>query len=224
MNEMFNRIAVLAFIAVATLSAAGCCCGPVGYSCGPTIGCDTTPNLLPTRLVSRAANRLVNPCVDGCGEVYYGERINHPPVLDPCGCEQSFRPILSRLRDCWGIPYHGACECVTSGCDTCDGSCTSGPVSFAEEVGHGTAPCASCMAGSQSQIPTAMHSASTVSRRSGSPTPASRPTKIQSSPVYEEVAPGNENLQPVVPQPDSHALQQPARRVRPASSTRSITR
>lgn len=99
----------------------GCCYGPCG-PCG-------SGGVLPGQLLGRVGSRIVNPCPQGCGEVYYDERINNPPVCDPCGgagvytgqsCGEC-RPLLDRLRTAWGLPYVGPCEC-SAGCDmTVDG-------------------------------------------------------------------------------------------------------
>ncbi len=65
-------------------------------------------------------------CGGGCGEVYVGEYINHPPVVDPCGgcgscssCDscnggtgygyigpscQPARPIFERISALWAFP------------------------------------------------------------------------------------------------------------------------
>jgi hypothetical protein len=71
-------------------------------------------------LKSQARHNLT--CGSGCGEVYWDEHINEPPVCDPCGCNNQWvsdgthcKPWYARLRDLWGHPYHA------SDCSDCGG-------------------------------------------------------------------------------------------------------
>lgn len=118
----------------------GCCAvGPVGGcstgSCGIGGGCG--PGLFNGALRDRLAG---GHCTTGCGEVYWDEQINEPPVCDPCGYGGEFvggqscgscPGSLSRFRQLFGFTY------TPSDCDTCsmgpspvspcsDGSCSSG--------------------------------------------------------------------------------------------------
>ena len=64
-------------------------------------------------------------CQGGCGEIYWDEQINEPPVCDPCGAQGAwigggstghYRPWYARMRDLWGYRYEGAdCEDCTHG-------------------------------------------------------------------------------------------------------------
>ncbi len=215
---MFTRFVALAALCGSVLSFTGCCCGPTACgTCGPQMGCSPLADVLPVRLASRAASRVVNPCADGCGEVYWGERINHPPVLDPCGCEQSCRPVLSRLGDLWGRPYAGACECANTGCDACGGGSmyVDEGVTYATSAPMAKPHCASCMAAQQSQTPVPMASSPAPQVRTssqGRPTPAVRPAEPVSS---QSAMPASRDLQVGTPA---------VRHVRPASTSRTITR
>lgn len=207
---MFTKFGVLGFLIIAAASFTGCCCTPMAGPCGSG-GCGVLPN----RLAGRVVNTVVNPCGDGCGEVYYGERINNPPVCDPCGdcggcgtCGNCCRPLLSRLREYWGLPYVGACECAEPGCSSCDAG-----VGMASGVVSSGAHCASCAAGHSagyseySVEPNHVESAPAT----GAPTPAVKPQS---------------NVQPAVPVPhaDPNASRSSPRRVRPVSATRPVTR
>ena len=208
---MFTKFGVLGFIVATAVTFSGCCCSPMVGSCGSGSCCG--PNIagaLPTRLAGRAVNSVVNPCGDGCGEVYYGERINHPPVCDPCGdcggcgsCGNCCRPLLSRLREYWGLPYVGACECAGAGCSSCDGG-----VSSVASTG-----CASCAAGHSAGYSDYSVEPSHVESvpATGTPTPAVKP---------------QQNAQPAAPIPhaDPNASRSNTRRVRPASATRPANR
>lgn len=71
---------------------------------------------------SRCGSKLA--CSGACGEVYWDEHINDPPVCDPCGPQGAWgggncgtcRPWYSRMRDLWGYRYESP-EC--SGCSAC---------------------------------------------------------------------------------------------------------
>ena len=125
------------------------CCGV--SSCGSSCG----GGVLPNRLANRMVNQIANPCQQGCGEIYWGEQTNYPPVCDPCCGRGEFtgvscgecKPLLTRLRQAWGLPYVGPCECATPGCDGCD-SCDGGGEAFlANGVPHGDGHhCPSCAA------------------------------------------------------------------------------
>lgn len=143
------RSAAILF-SLASLHFAGCCCVPNSTSMSPLGGCGTGccddgaprhPGLFDCAcggsgcgscgghvLAKIGAHKS---CQGACGEVYYDEWINEPPVADNCGfscggcgaCGQC-RPLLKKLRMLWGTPYHACCpspfECGGScGCDSC---------------------------------------------------------------------------------------------------------
>jgi len=104
----------------------GCCCvqRPVGCgSCGLSSACDGAyTGLLHGELAGRIRNAMTGGCCSGCGEVYYDEQINEPPICDPCCGNGEFtgsscgpcRPLFARLRDLWCAPCASGC-----GCDSC---------------------------------------------------------------------------------------------------------
>lgn len=76
----------------------------------------------------------------GCGEIYWDEQINEPPICDPCGCDGEFTgdtsrscpTALRRLRNLWRIQPSNDDSCSSCGGDagffgasTCL-SCSSG--------------------------------------------------------------------------------------------------
>jgi hypothetical protein len=89
-------------------------------------------------LKSQAKHNLT--CGSGCGEVYWDEHINEPPVCDPCGCDNEWaggcgtcKPWYARLRDLWGYSY------VASDCSRCGdyGPCTDcGHTSYGGQCSH----------------------------------------------------------------------------------------
>ncbi len=107
--------------------------------CGGVLGCDGIGSFGTLR--SRIASRIrATNCGSGCGEIYWDEHINEPPVCDPCGCNGEFEcgggrtcpTALGRLRNLWGYRYVPAnCEecstCnagmrVAGSCETCAGN------------------------------------------------------------------------------------------------------
>ena len=186
--------------------------------CGGARGCDGTGSC--GNLRSRIANRIRSTnCGSGCGEIYWDEQINEPPVCDPCGCNGEFEcggggscpSALRRLRNLWGYRY------VPSNCGECS-TCKT------EMRGTGSSSCATCSGnthadhamGMQSTTPTRMISRpadESVSTRS--PTPASKPIP-QRAP---SIAP--------TPVPDSNAMQwenAPAERLTVGSGVQSNVR
>jgi hypothetical protein len=181
----FKPLLSVTILTSLALLATGCC-GPAMNSCGcgPSSGLH---GVLPMQIVDRTAGKLVNPCGDGCGEVYYDERINHPPVCDPCGgcsdlgsCQ---RPILTTLRRAWGMPYVGACECATPDCTGCS-ACGGGDYAEGYSSMSAAADCPSCAASQQHAMttehvhatPRQMHAPAQVNTPSHghAPTPAVR--------------------------------------------------
>ena len=138
------------------ISHVGCCsvrfvgdgcgmgaCGDVDYEGVATCG----------SLRSRIANRIRNTnCSSGCGEIYWDEHINEPPVCDPCGCNGEFEcgscrscpTALGRLRNLWGYRY------MPSNCGECN-SCglTSNH--------SGSSSCATCASNTQSSYGSDVH-------------------------------------------------------------------
>ncbi len=135
-------------------SHVGCCSlHPMGGGCGACgdvcdSGCaDHGPfhtGLLRQRIASGIHNGIHNGVNNAaCGEIYWDERINEPPVCDPCGTCGEFTegscdccpPILWRLRPLqhlrtlWGTRYEGG------GCHECS-TCGTSP--------SGSSHCATC--------------------------------------------------------------------------------
>jgi hypothetical protein len=113
-------------------------------------------------------------CNSGCGEVYWDEQINEPPVCDPCGCDGEFTGwsdcgrcpgALHRLRQLWGFhSYHGNCSHSLSHCDSCG------------QVTDQSESCTSC---------SGVHGATVSSEESSQPTP-----------MHEHSKPTTESLDP----------------------------
>jgi len=184
----------------------GCCSirmvgdGCEGGRCGGMNACGM--NACGT-LRSRIANRIASTnCSSGCGEIYWDEHINEPPVCDPCGCDGEFEcggggrncpSVLQRLRGLWGYCYY-----VPSNCS----ECSSG--TNVRMHGNDSCSCATCAGNTQADHATGHQS--TISNHSkavpssddyinhGAPTPASKP-RPQRAPA---VAP--------TPFPDSNAM------------------
>jgi hypothetical protein len=124
-------------------------CGPSSCGAGCDLGgCGEAACGLPfSNIRHRIAGRIRSTnCASGCGEIYWDEQINEPPVCDPCGCDGQFTGdscgscpnALWRLRQLWGYRFQ------PSSCDTC----SSGAISHG--VGGG---CSTCGTGDS----TAMH-------------------------------------------------------------------
>jgi len=191
-------------------SHVGCCsvqmvgggCDTVGCGdCGPIGGFGT----LRTRIADRI--RSTN-CGSGCGEIYWDEHINEPPVCDPCGCDGEFDcgasgscpSAFARLRSLWGYRYQPA------GCGDC-GDCGMGP----SPVSH-PSTCSTCAGNTSNRSTAVMHersmsrvanpsSTSTLMRdpdvqtRSNTPTPAVRPMgEIKPSVAPEPMADPNASM------------------------------
>ena len=138
------------------LSHVGCCsvrmmgegCGAANCGGGCSAGCDTMD--FGDRVVPFAGfgNRIANHirsknCSSGCGEIYWDEQINEPPVCDPCGHDGEFTgdscrscpTTLRRLRNLWN---HQRFQ--PSNCDSCS-SC-GGDAGFS-----GASTCSNCSSG-----------------------------------------------------------------------------
>lgn len=142
-------------------------------------------------LRSRIADRIRGTnCGSGCGEIYWDEHINEPPVCDPCGCDGEFDcggggscpTVLGRLRNLWGYRY------IPSNCGECT-SCETTPSPSS------SGSCSTCAGNTHSEYGTEVHAATqtrtiaprTIAPRTmaiqpateaaseRSPTPASKP-------------------------------------------------
>lgn len=128
---------VFGWVALFALALQVGCCGiqvvdRYGNSCGTGCGVGYEGIGLRERMATHFAS---THCSSGCGEVYWDEQINEPPVCDPCGCGNEFigtascgrcPGALSRIRELWGFHY------VPSDCSTCS-------------VGYtGVSDCSSC--------------------------------------------------------------------------------
>jgi hypothetical protein len=115
-------------------------------------------------------------CSSGCGEVYWDEYINEPPVCDPCGCNNEWvggcghcRPWYSRLRDLWGYRY------MPADCSSCSSCSSAGSVHEGVVIGSGTHE--------------HVVSPSIPSQNKGIPTPAKPKKDSPVVPPAEEVVP-----------------------------------
>ncbi len=150
-------------------------------------------------LRSRIADHIRSKnCGSACGEIYWDEHINEPPVCDPCGCNGEFEcgsvgscpTAWGRLKNLWGTRY------VPTNCEECS-SCGNLPIQ------NGSGSCSTCAGNTHAEYPTEGYSAAptqTMTNRSTGeargtrvPTPASKP-KPERSP----------NAAPI-PFPDSNA-------------------
>jgi hypothetical protein len=148
---MLKRVLPACLVAAALLAANGCCCSrpmmchgnAVAESCGSG-DCGECASCGGARCQSGHpwhGTRNMLTCGAGCGEMYWGDWISHPPACgDPCdncgnwigdGCCGPW-PLFSGLRSLWGYRYR-SCGC---GASDCDGDCSS--------CGGG---CSDCMSG-----------------------------------------------------------------------------
>jgi len=88
--------------------------GCTGDACCPDTDCHINGVSHIGRSLSNLHSRATRSlrCGSGCGEIYWDEHINEPPVFDPCGCENQWtggcrhvKPWFVRMRDLWGYPY-----------------------------------------------------------------------------------------------------------------------
>ena len=162
-------------------------CGSIGCSeCGESGRCGT--------LRSKIANRIRSTnCGSGCGEVYWDEQINEPPVCDPCGCDGQFEcgscnscpSVLRRLRSLWGYRYQ------PSNCEECS-SCSTGSTS--------SGSCSTCASNTHAEPNNAMFSDSSVRTSTPmelhQPMPATKPRAIRDGSTAPEPIPdSNANYQ-----------------------------
>jgi hypothetical protein len=182
-----------------------CDCGNAG--CGGTV--------MPFGgIKQRIANRIKGVhCGSGCGEVYWDEHINEPPVCDPCGCGGEFTgdscgscpTALGRLRNLWGHRY------VPSNCDSCSsgssGSCSSCSAGHST-AGHSTAghSTAGHSTVSESMGTTHMHSSSMAAPTMSSSrmAPSDEAVRSQPTPAARPAQPPRSSSQPM-PVPDPNA-------------------
>jgi hypothetical protein len=91
-------------------------------------------------------------CNSGCGDVYYGERINTPAVCDPCDSMGGYAggscgpcgaqlPMLNRLARLFALSPNAGCGgCGLDDCGSCQGGYSVG-------YSHGGGDCQSCGGG-----------------------------------------------------------------------------
>ena len=163
-------------------------------------------------------NRIRNTnCSSGCGEIYWDEHINEPPVCDPCGCNGEFEcgacrscpTALGRLRNLWGYRY------VPSNCSECNsGGLTS--------IHGGSSSCSTCASNTQSSFSSGEHVPSYSVPSHGEVT-SPRPT--EGSMLNRSPTPAKPKAAPNVapqPVPDSNAMylnEEPAERIAIGSGT-----
>lgn len=154
----------------AVVAGAGCECsscdaGPSGCRDGCDDGCGI-PGLQPLfdtnwcglikQSFCHCGNKLA--CQGACGEVYWDEHINEPPVCDPCGAQGTFvgggcvscKPWYGRWRDLWGYRYDapGCTSCASSGVGIGHGHGVYGQPAR----GHASAGCTSCNHGGEAVV------------------------------------------------------------------------
>ena len=137
--------------------ASGCCtmqpigpCGGCGTG-GQLLGiCGVQPDDCGSCETTTCGSGLA--CGSGCGDVYYGERINTPAVCDPCDSMGGYTggscgpcgtqlPILNRLARLFALSPNSACGgCGLDDCSSCSGGVDMG--------GHSSGGgCQSCAGG-----------------------------------------------------------------------------
>jgi len=150
-------------------------------------------------LRSRIANRIRSTnCSSGCGEIYWDEQINEPPVCDPCGCNGEFEcgggrscpTALGRLRNLWGYRY------MPSNCNECTSCGTT--------ASQSTGSCSTCAGNTHPGHTTEMHYATPTRMSTSQPTGDSMSTRSP-TPASKPKQPRQQNVAPV-PTPDSNAM------------------
>ena len=148
---------------------------------------------------SRIANRIRDThCSSGCGEIYWDEHINEPPVCDPCGCNGEFEcgscrscpTALGRLKNLWGYRY------MPSSCGECN-SC-----GLTSNHG-GSSSCATCASNTQSSYSSNDHMSSHSEMMSSEPVENSL-IKRSPTPAKPKQAPAP-SVTPK-PTPDTNAM------------------
>jgi hypothetical protein len=193
----------------------GCCTVRMGDRCGTGLcdsACgDSTPcecgscgtGGLPFAGVrSRIAGKLASVhCTSGCGEVYWDEHINEPPVCDPCGCNGEFTgdtcgscpTALGRLRNLW--TQHRYCP---SNCETCPSdirpvhgsncsSCGTGHTSRSQTSHSHISPSSQLNAPMEYAVPSGQSMQS-------QPVPTTRPSTIKPVPQHVPVPDPNASI------------------------------
>lgn len=204
----------------------GCCSvGPMGCGCG-TCGVGESGPLLHGGIRNKIANHISRTnCSSGCGEIYWDEQINEPPVCDPCGCGGEYvggcgnecgscRPLLSKLKELWGYRYYALdCGCTSCGepVDVHSGNCTSCG-HHAEPMSHDT--------GTHETIQAKPHHG---------PTPAQNPQRAPAE--APRTAPKPESVLQPEPDANAHHLPSSNRRKNPSigsgvsqNATRTVAR
>ncbi len=166
----------------------GCSSGPCGGGCSD--GCDSFSfgdHMAPFAGIGhRVADHIRSKhCSSGCGEIYWDEQINEPPVCDPCGCDGEFTgdtcrscpTALRRLRNLW---FHHRYE--PSNCDSCS-SC-GGDAGFL-----GASTCSNCSSGSGENV--SMHT--NLEPTQSMQTHSMQSQSVQSNPSRRSVATENDS-------------------------------
>lgn len=174
----------------------GCCSvGPMGAcgtsSCGVS-GCGP----LGGQGLGGLADRFSGiHCASACGEIYWDEQINEPPVCDPCGPNAEFTGAqscarcpgaLSKFRQLLGFTYApGDCSSCAMGPVGCpDGSCASSGCSSCESNHYPNAMPANDPGSyaPHSPTPTTMRATAKPPANAGS-IPTNRPTPATRKPA-----------------------------------------
>ena len=181
------------------ISHVGCCSVRfVGDGCGAgacgDVDCEGVASCGSLR--ARIADRIRSTnCGSGCGEIYWDEHINEPPVCDPCGCNGEFEcgscrscpTALGRLRNLWGYRY------MPSSC----GECNSCGVT---SMHGGASSCSTCASNTQSYDTSDAHVSSHSNTMNPQPTENSVITRTP-TPAKPKSAPSAAPK----PTPDSNA-------------------
>ncbi|MCY2978197.1 MAG: hypothetical protein NTU79_05975 [Planctomycetota bacterium] len=190
------------------LSHVGCCsvrmmgdgCGSGRCGGGCSDGCDSlsfSDHMAPFAGIGhRVADHIRSKhCSSGCGEIYWDEQINEPPVCDPCGCDGEFTgdacrscpTALRRLRNLWSHHRYQPSNCDS--CSSCGGD--------AGLLGAST--CSSCSSGSGENVSMHTNLEPTQSMRNQSmqspsvQSPSVQSPSKQSNPSRRSVATENDS-------------------------------
>lgn len=183
------------------LSHVGCCsvrmmgdgCGAANCGGGCSAGCDILDFGDRVAPFAGFGNRIANHirsknCSSGCGEIYWDEQINEPPVCDPCGHDGEFTgdtcrscpTTLRRLRNLWNHQRYQPTSCES--CSSCGGD-----AGFS-----GASTCSSCSSNRSENDSMHMSSEPTQWEKSQSMPSQSVPTQsMQSNPTGRATAPQN---------------------------------
>ena len=201
------------------LSHVGCCsirmmgdgCGSGTCGGGCSDGCDSFSfgdHVAPFAGIGhRVADHIRSKhCSSGCGEIYWDEQINEPPVCDPCGCDGEFTgdtcrscpTALRRLRNLWSHHRYQPSNCDS--CSSCGGD--------AGVLGAST--CSNCSSGSVENVSMHTNLEPTQSMR----TQSMQSQSVQSQSVQSQSKQSNPSRRGVATEYDSSRTQ-PTPAVRP---------